>query len=123
MIGKDGLENACAHVVAPRPKVAAERDGQKVKRVHPISAMCRHHHGDIDNMLLVGRGAIQLEFWNCTVTLAPFDAPVPPKAVGRPVAEAESESESEVPCFKPAVARCTVDIDDPSFTAPPGAGA
>lgn len=100
-----------------RPRVVAELNGQEVKLAKLKGAFPWHRHDDADEMFLVWRGAIRLEFRDRAVTLGPGEALVVPRGVEhRPVAE----DEAEVLLFEPAGVKNTGNVDDPDFTAPQG---
>lgn len=101
-----------------RPKIAATLNGQDVKLVKVQGAFPWHSHADVDELFLVWRGTIRLEFRDHAVTLGPGEMAVAPRGVEhRPVAEAEAE----IVLFEPAGVKNTGDVDDPVFTAPTGA--
>ncbi|MBK0398892.1 cupin domain-containing protein [Limibaculum sp. M0105] len=101
-----------------RPRVAAELNGQELKLAKLKGAFPWHRHDDADEMFLVWRGSIRLEFRDCAVTLGPGEAFVVPRGVEhRPVAD----EEAEVLLFEPAGVKNTGNVDDPHFTAPQGA--
>ena len=98
-----------------RPKIAARLNGQEVKLVKVAGAFPWHRHAEVDEMFLVWRGRITLEFRDGAVPLGPGEALVVPRGVEhRPVAE----EEAEVLVFEPAGVKNTGDVDDPVFTAP-----
>jgi mannose-6-phosphate isomerase-like protein (cupin superfamily) len=100
-----------------RPKVAAELNGQEVKLVKVKGAFPWHRHDDVDEMFLVWRGRISLEFRDRTVVLGPGEALVVPRGVEhRPVAE----EEAEILLFEPSGVRNTGNVEDAVFTAPGG---
>jgi len=101
-----------------RPRVAASLNGQELKLVKVQGAFPWHHHDDVDEMFLVWRGTIRLEFRDRAVTLGPGEALVVPRGVEhRPVAE----EEAHILLFEPAGVKNTGNVDDPVFTAPTGA--
>jgi mannose-6-phosphate isomerase-like protein (cupin superfamily) len=100
-----------------RPKVAARLNGQEVKLVKVRGAFPWHAHAEADELFLVWRGRIVLEFRDRAVALEAGQMLVVPRGVEhRPIAEAEAE----LLLFEPAQTRNTGDVEDPAFTAPNG---
>lgn len=98
-----------------RPRRVAELNGQEVKLVKVRGTFPWHHHADADEMFLVWKGTIRLEFRDRVVRLRAGEAMVVPRGVEhRPVARREAE----ILLFEPAGLRNTGDIEDPAFTAP-----
>lgn len=86
-----------------RPKVIAELNGQEVKLV--------------DELFLIHRGRLRIEFRDSVVELGPGDCLMVPHGVEhRPVAE----EEVELMLFEPAGVRNTGNVADPKLTAPDG---
>jgi mannose-6-phosphate isomerase-like protein (cupin superfamily) len=101
-----------------RPKIAAELNGQEVKLVKAQGVFPWHHHADVDEMFLVWRGRLRLEFRDHSIELGQGEFAVVPKGVEhRPVAE----HEVEMILFEPADVLNTGNIVDEAFTAPVGA--
>ncbi len=99
-----------------RPKIVAELNGQEVKLVKFRGEFIWHQHEKEDELFLVWRGRMQLEFRDRTVTLEAGEGLVVPRGVEhRPVAQ----EETEVLLFEPAAIRNTGDQTDPRLTAPP----
>jgi mannose-6-phosphate isomerase-like protein (cupin superfamily) len=81
------------------PKVVAELNGQQVKLARLLGEFVWHHHEHEDELFLVHRGRLRMEFRDRTVVLEPGDLLVVPRGVEhRPVAE----EEVEVLLFEPA---------------------
>ena len=81
------------------PKIVAELNGQQVKLTKLQGAFVWHHHEHEDEMFLVHRGVLRLEFRDRTVELRSGDCIVVPRGVEhRPVAD----EEVEVILFEPA---------------------
>jgi mannose-6-phosphate isomerase-like protein (cupin superfamily) len=100
-----------------RPKVVAELNGQEVKLVKVRGEFVWHHHETEDELFMVVRGALRLEFRDRTVTLGPGEMLVVPHGVEhRPVAE----EETDVLLFEPAATRNTGNLADHALTAPDG---
>lgn len=100
-----------------RPKVAAELNGQELKLVKIEGTFPWHKHEAEDELFLVWRGDIRIEFRDRIVHLGPGEALVVPRGVEhRPVAEAEAE----ILLFEPAGVVNTGNVEDAQFTAPNG---
>jgi mannose-6-phosphate isomerase-like protein (cupin superfamily) len=100
-----------------RPKVVAELNGQEVKLVKFAGVFPWHHHEHEDELFLVWRGEMRVEFRDRSVTLRAGELCVVPRGVEhRTVADAEAE----VLIFEPAQTRNTGNIVDATFTAPNG---
>ena len=100
-----------------RPKVVAELNGQEVKLVKVRGEFLWHHHEVEDEMFLIHRGRLRIEFRDRIVELGPGDCLVIPHGVEhRPVAE----DEVELMLFEPAGVRNTGNVTDPTLTAPDG---
>jgi mannose-6-phosphate isomerase-like protein (cupin superfamily) len=81
------------------PRIVGELNGQHVKVVKVLGEFVWHHHEHEDEMFLVHRGRLRLEFRDRAVELGPGDFIVVPRGVEhRPVAE----QEVEVVLFEPA---------------------
>jgi mannose-6-phosphate isomerase-like protein (cupin superfamily) len=97
-----------------RPKVVAKLNGQEVKLAKTLGEFIWHHHDDADEMFLVVKGLLRLEFRDRTITLGPGELLVVPKGVEhRPVAV----EETEIMLFEPAGVRNTGNVDHPELTA------
>ena len=102
-----------------RPKVVGELNGQEVKLVKAKGTdFPFHHHEREDEMFLVVKGRLRLEFRDYAVDLNPGEFYIVPRGVEhRPVAE----NEVEVMLFEPAALLNTGNIVDDKYTAPIGA--
>lgn len=101
-----------------RPKVIAQLNGQEVKLVKFQGEFPWHHHEKEDEVFLVWRGRITIEFRDGRVSLTPGELCVVPRGIEhRTLADAEAE----VLIFEPAQTRNTGNIVDEHFTAPNGA--
>jgi mannose-6-phosphate isomerase-like protein (cupin superfamily) len=81
------------------PKIVGELNGQMVKLSKLLGSFEWHHHDAEDELFLVIRGRLRLEFRDKTVTLDPGEFLIVPRGVEhRPVAE----EEVEVLLFEPA---------------------
>lgn len=100
-----------------RPKVVAELNGQEVKVVKISGVFPWHHHEREDEMFLVWRGQMTIEFRDRRLVLKAGEFCVVPRGVEhRTLADAEAE----VILFEPAQTRNTGNILDEKFTAPNG---
>src|SRR5436305_4623526 len=87
-----------------RPKVIAALNGQEMKLVKFKGVFPWHHHEQEDELFLVWKGAMCIEFRDHKVELQPGELFVVPRGVEhRTVAEAEAE----VIIFEPAQTRNT----------------
>ena len=103
-----------------RPKVVAALNGQEVKLVKFAGAFPWHHHENEDELFLVWRGQMSIEFRDrSTLTLAPGELCVVPRGVEHRTLAA---TEAEVLIFEPAATRNTGNVVDDVFTAPQGVG-
>lgn len=100
-----------------RPKIVAELNGQEVKLVKFSGCFPWHHHDDEDEMFLVWRGSMTIEFRDQSVILNPGEFCVVPRGVEH---RTLAQSEAEVLLFEPAQTRNTGNILDDKFTAPNG---
>jgi mannose-6-phosphate isomerase-like protein (cupin superfamily) len=100
-----------------RPRVIAELNGQEVKVVKLRGEFPWHHHAGEDEMFLVWKGEMRLEFRDRVVEMKAGDFCVVPRGVEhRPVAV----EEVEMVLFEPAGVRNTGNVVDERFTAPGG---
>ncbi len=100
-----------------RPKVAAELNGQELKLVKIQGTFPWHSHADAEELFLVHRGRMRVEFETQVVELGPGELVVVPRGVVHGTA---AEEGAEILIFEPAATRNTGDIEDPVFTAPNG---
>lgn len=101
-----------------RPKVVAELNGQELKLVKFAGVFPWHHHEKEDELFLVWRGEMEIEFRDRRVVLRAGDFCVVPRGVEH---RTMAESEAQVLIFEPAATRNTGNIVDERFTAPTGA--
>jgi len=100
-----------------RPKVVASVNGQELKLVKIAGTFPWHRHDSEDELFLVWRGRMTIEFRDRSVVLNPGEfCAVPRGAEHRTMAEAEAE----ILVFEPARTRNTGNIIDDDFTAPDG---
>jgi mannose-6-phosphate isomerase-like protein (cupin superfamily) len=100
-----------------RPKVAAQLNGQEVKLVKFAGVFPWHHHEHEDELFLVWRGEMTVEFRDHRVTLRAGELCVVRRGVEH---RTMAEAEAEVLVFEPAQTRNTGNIVDEKFTAPNG---
>ena len=100
-----------------RPKVIAELNGQEVKLVKVQGTFPWHLHEDQDEMFLVWRGRLCVEFRDHIVELGPGEMVVVPRGVEHRTA---ADEEAEALLFEPAGVRNTGNVEDDTFTAPQG---
>jgi mannose-6-phosphate isomerase-like protein (cupin superfamily) len=101
-----------------RPKVVAALNGQEVKLVKFAGVFPWHHHEREDEMFLVWRGEMAIEFRDRKVILREGEFCVVPRGVEH---RTMAENEAEVLVFEPAETRNTGNVVDETFTAPIGA--
>ncbi len=98
-----------------RPHVIAELNGQEVKLVKLRGPFLWHHHDGEDELFLVVKGTLRMEFRDRNVEVGEGECIVVPKGVEhRPVAD----DEAHVLLFEPVGVRNTGNIEDESLTAP-----
>jgi len=100
-----------------RPKVVAQLNGQEVKLVKFQGIFPWHLHENEDEMFLVWRGQMTIEFRDRRVVLQPGEFCVVPRGVEH---RTMAEAEAEVLIFEPAATRNTGNIAHEKFTAPNG---
>jgi mannose-6-phosphate isomerase-like protein (cupin superfamily) len=100
-----------------RPKVIAQLNGQELKLVKFEGVFPWHHHEKEDEMFLVWRGQMTIEFRDHRVTLQAGELCVVPRGIEH---RTMADAEAEVLVFEPAETRNTGNIVDETFTAPNG---
>jgi mannose-6-phosphate isomerase-like protein (cupin superfamily) len=100
-----------------RPKVVGELNGQEVKLVKFQGEFVWHHHDTEDEMFLVIKGSMRVDFRERSVTLRPGEFLVVPHGVEHRTA---ADEEAEVLLFEPAATRNTGNVSDATYTAPNG---
>jgi len=101
-----------------RPKIVGELNGQEVKLVKFQGQFVWHQHEAADELFLVWRGRMRVEFRDRSVELGPGEFVIVPRGVEHRTA---ADEEAEVLLFEPAATRNTGNVLDPALTAPPGA--
>lgn len=100
-----------------RPKVVAAVNGQELKLVKFSGDFPWHHHEQEDELFLVWRGEMTIEFRDHRVVLQPGELCVVPRGVEH---RTMAYGEAEVLIFEPAATRNTGNLIDERFTAPNG---
>jgi len=100
-----------------RPKIVASLNGQEVKLVKFQGIFPWHHHEKEDEMFLVWRGTMTIEFRDRVVVLEEGELCVVPRGTEH---RTLAEEEAEVIIFEPAETRNTGNVKDNKFTAPNG---
>jgi mannose-6-phosphate isomerase-like protein (cupin superfamily) len=100
-----------------RPKIVAELNGQEVKLAKFKGEFVWHQHEREDEMFLVWRGRMRVEFRDRAVELAAGEFLVVPHGVEHRTA---ADEECEVVLFEPAATRNTGNVTDDALTAPGG---
>ena len=100
-----------------RPKIVGELNGQEVKAVKFQGVFPWHHHETEDELFLVWRGRMRIEFRDRVVELNEGEFLIVPH--GREHRTAADE-EAEIVLFEPAATRNTGNAEESNFTAPQG---
>ena len=99
MTGIDLREKFAAFSEYWSPRIVAELNGQHVKLAKIRGEFIWHHHDHEDELFLVHRGHLRMEFRDRVVELGPGQMIVVPRGVEhRPVAD----EETEIVLFEPA---------------------
>jgi mannose-6-phosphate isomerase-like protein (cupin superfamily) len=100
-----------------RPKIVGELNGQEVKVVKFQGVFPWHQHEQEDELFLVWRGRMRIEFRDRTVELNPGEFLVVPHGVEHRTA---ADEQAQVILFEPAATRNTGSAAPSEFTAPSG---
>lgn len=100
-----------------RPKIVGELNGQEVKLAKFKGEFVWHQHENEDELFLVWRGRMRVEFRDRAVELSPGEFLVVPRRVEH---RTLADEECEVVLFEPAATRNTGDVADAALTAPNG---
>lgn len=100
-----------------RPKVVAELNGQELKLAKFCGVFPWHQHEHEDELFLVWRGQMVVEFRDRRVVLEPGELCVVPRGVEH---RTMADREAEVLVFEPAATCNTGNVVDEIFTAPNG---
>ncbi|MDP8915826.1 MAG: cupin domain-containing protein [Pseudomonadota bacterium] len=97
------------------PRVVAELNGQDVRIVKVQGEFPWHSHPDADEMFLVWKGRLRVEFRDRSVELSPGQFIVVPSGVEHRTA---ADEEAEIVIFEPSEVVNTGDAEVSAFTAP-----
>ena len=100
-----------------RPKIVGELNGQEVKLAKFKGEFVWHQHEREDELFLVWRGSMRVEFRDRIVELNPGEFLVVPHGIEH---RTTADEECEVVLFEPAATRNTGDVADTVLTAPGG---
>lgn len=100
-----------------RPKVIAELNGQELKLVKFAGVFPWHRHEQEDELFLVWRGQMTVEFRDRRVTLQAGELCIVPRGAEH---RTLAENEAEILLLEPVGTRNTGDVADTTFTAPDG---
>ena len=100
-----------------RPKIVGELNGQEVKLAKFKGEFVWHQHESEDELFLVWRGQMRVEFRDRAVELNAGDFLVVPRGIEH---RTVADEECEVVLFEPAATRNTGNVTDPALTAPAG---
>ncbi|HEX3896577.1 MAG TPA: cupin domain-containing protein [Rudaea sp.] len=100
-----------------RPHVVGELNGQEVKVVKFQGEFLWHTHAVEDEMFLVVKGAMRIDFRDRSIALNAGEFLIVPHGVEHRTA---ADHEAEVMIFEPAAVRNTGDKQDAALTAPMG---
>ena len=98
-----------------RPKIVGELNGQEVKLAKFKGDFVWHHHDNADELFLVWRGRMRVEFRERIVELNPGEFLIVTRGVEHRTA---ADEETEVVLFEPAATRNTGNVVDEQLTAP-----
>ena len=87
-----------------RSKIVGELNGQEVKVVKFKGEFLWHHHEGADEMFLIWRGRMRVEFRDGAVELGPGEFLIVPRGIEH---RTVAEEETEVVLFEPAATRNT----------------
>jgi mannose-6-phosphate isomerase-like protein (cupin superfamily) len=100
-----------------RPRIVAQLNGQEVKIAKFQGTFVWHTHEHEDEMFLVWRGRMRVEFRDHSVELGPGQLLAVPHGVEH---RTVADEEAEVILFEPAATRNTGNVISETFTAPGG---
>jgi mannose-6-phosphate isomerase-like protein (cupin superfamily) len=100
-----------------RPKIVGELNGQEVKLVKFQGVFPWHHHDHEDELFLVWRGRMRIEFREQVVELKAGEFLIVPHGIEHRTA---ADEEAEILLFEPAATRNTGSAPESEFTAPGG---
>src|SRR3954462_15029205 len=115
---KVNLEEKFAAFMEPwRPKIVGELNGQEVKVVKFQGGFPWRRHETEDELFLVWRGRMRIEFRDQTVELNQGEFLIVPHGIEHRTA---ADEEAEVILFEPAATPNTGSAEQSEFTAPTG---
>lgn len=100
-----------------RPKVVASLNDQEVKLVKFCGVFPWHSHAQEDELFMVWRGSMIVEFRDHSVELRAGELCVVPRGIEH---RTVAHEEAEVIIFEPKETRNTGNVVDSTFTAPNG---
>jgi mannose-6-phosphate isomerase-like protein (cupin superfamily) len=100
-----------------RPKIVGELNGQEVKLAKFKGEFIWHRHEREDELFLVVRGSLRVEFRDHVVALGAGELVIVPHGIEH---RTTADEEVDVLIFEPAATRNTGDVEHPTFTAPRG---
>ena len=100
-----------------RPKLVAQLNGQEVKLVKFKGEFVWHHHENEDELFLVWRGKMRVDFRDHSVDLKEGEFLVVHRGIEH---RTVANDEAQVILFEPADTRNTGNITNDYFTAPSG---
>jgi mannose-6-phosphate isomerase-like protein (cupin superfamily) len=100
-----------------RPKIVGELNGQEVKVVKFQGVFPWHHHEVEDELFLVWRGRMRIQFRDRVIELNAGEFLVVPHGVEH---RTVADEEAEVVLFEPAATRNTGNAEESAFSAPQG---
>jgi mannose-6-phosphate isomerase-like protein (cupin superfamily) len=98
-----------------RPKVIASLNGQELKLAKFQGVFPWHFHAQEDELFLVWRGSMTIEFRDRRVELQAGEYCVVPRGIEH---RTMADEEAEVLIFEPSQTKNTGNVDDVHFTAP-----
>ncbi len=98
-----------------QPKIVASLNGQELKIAKVMGEFPWHHHEHEDELFLVWKGKLRVEFRSHVVELGPGEAVIVPRGIEHRTA---ADEETEIMLLEPAGTRNTGNIEDDKFTAP-----
>ena len=100
-----------------RPKIVGELNGQEVKIAKFKGTFVWHRHEHEDELFLVWRGRMRVEFRDDVVELGEGEMLVVPRGIEH---RTVADEEVEVILFEPAATRNTGNVTNETLTAPIG---
>jgi mannose-6-phosphate isomerase-like protein (cupin superfamily) len=102
-------EKLCQFSDPWNPRIIGELNGQHVKAVKLVGEFVWHHHDNEDEMFLVIKGTLKMEFRDKTVDINPGEFIIVPRMVEhKPIAQGEVE----ILLFEPATTLNTGNVEN-----------